>query len=260
MKYIHNLSSSMFLCAALVSCASAVKTPETARNDIHEQFSARTIEDIFSYAVRIEVISTVNMVKNDESDVSMKIEMKRFVGTGMPLPDNYVLTVAHVLPPPTTKYENLTAVNTLLAGGSAVKVIKVDPQKELALLQAENCPEKGCFDSYFDRKIAVAANIGEVVATIGYPDGMQLFSKGFISGKMIYENQKYMVINNGSTTGGSSGSPVFLFQNGEPLLGALITGVYIDEKLKNISTVLVTPVENIREFLTGVKGLEQQLQ
>ena len=120
-------------------------------------------------------------------------------------------------------------------------------------------PEKGCFDSYFDGKIAAAANIGEVVATIGYPNGMQLFSKGFISGRMIYNNQKYTLINNGSTTGGSSGSPVFIFQKGEPLLGALIAGVYVDEKLKNINTVLVTPVENIREFLTGVEGLEQQL-
>ena len=251
---MRNLSSSMFLYAALSGCASAVKVPETARNDIHEQFGAKTIEDIYSYAVRIEVLGSINKEEPDEPP--KKIEIKNFVGTGVSLPNNYVLTVAHVLPPPTTEYGNLTAVNTLLAGRYSVKVIKVDPQKELALLQAEDCPEKGCFESYFDGKIANVVNIGEVVATAGYPDGDKMFSKGFVSGSETYKHQTYTLIYEGSTTRGSSGSPVFLFQNGEPLLGALIAGFYLDETLKNVNKVLVTPVEEMRRFLEGVNGLE----
>lgn len=258
MKYMRNLSSSVFLCATLSSCISATKAPEAARNDIYEQFSAKTIETVFSYAVRIEVLSTI---KKDDPNNPMNLEVKRFVGTGVPLPDNYVLTVAHVLPPPMTTYKDLTIINTVVAGNYTAKVIKVAPQKELALLQAEDCPEKGCFDSYFDGKIAAAMNIGEVVAVVGYPNGEKILSKGFISGRMIFNDQTYTLINKVSTTESSSGSPVFLFQNGEPLLGALIVGVFIDddERLKNVNKVLVTPVEDIRGFLTGVKGLEQHL-
>ena len=80
---------------------------------------------------------------------------------------------------------------------------------------------------------------------------------------MVYDHHTYTLIdngiNNGFTTLGSSGSPVFVFQDEKPLLGALVIGVYVDGQLKNVRAVLATPIEELREFLAGVKGLEQRL-
>ena len=191
------------------------------------------------------------------------MEIKSFAGTGMLLTEKYVLTVAHILPPQMTRHENLVVANTVIAGDHQAKVIKVDHEKELALLQAEDCPEDRCFDHYFAGKIAAATDIGEVTATVGYPHEEKILFKGLVSGKMVYDHHTYTLIdngiNNGFTTLGSSGSPVFVFQDEKPLLGALVIGVYVDGQLKNVRAVLATPIEELREFLAGVKGLEQRL-
>ncbi len=267
MNYMPRLGYVSLLVTSLSGCGGALyqqDVQEARRNDVHRPFTSKTIDDVLKYAVKVEVRVTMKSTNPDQLS-QLELERKHTRGSGTALSGNYVLTAAHLLPEfmqVINNDEQLISNYEVFVQGQKAAVVKDDQEKDLALLKIEPCSKKeGCLKPYTGT-VANLINIGDVVAGAGYPLGELTIFSGFVSGRTVYEN-KEMTLIDANISGGNSGSPVFVFQKGKPLLAGIVLGSQLEKgsskHFMKTGTAAMTPLPDLREFIKDVPELEMYL-
>ncbi len=265
MNYSPRLCSLGILVTALSGCGGALYQKDdhaVQRNDVQGPFTSETIDDVLTYAVKVEVLVTM---KPTNPDLLSQLEGKRSIGSGTALSGNYVLTATHVLPEfmqVIDHDEQIITTYEVLVQGQKADVIKKDQEKDLALLKLEHCSKKeGCLKPYTGT-VANQINVGDAVVGAGYPTGEFTLFSGFVSGRTVYENKELALID-ANISGGNSGSPVFVFQKGKPLLAGIVLGSRLEKgpsgQFMKTGTAAMTPLPHLREFLKEVSELERYI-
>lgn len=223
------------------------EAPEMVHNDHLPQYSREMLEELYKYSV---IVKSFGALKTPEETF-----LAAPLGTGLSLDHDYVLTAAHLILPPVGEYPQGTVIRSeLKVEEYAATILKQDFQKDLALLKVEDC--FGCL-AYFKGQLAKKVEISDVIAGVGFKLGDKGLFLGYISGESN-EPLKITLLNT-SISSGDSGSSVFVFEEGKPYLAGVMRAAKVNPEIGYTGTAGMTPLEDLREFLTGVEGLEEYL-